>query len=182
MHHTVWPHATPTVGCLPVSTPDPAWPRTGGPAPRRSRPERRPANRKRPRSEASGAPIWTARPTMRAQVCARRRPGRRPGTMFDGARTHSRSLPDELAQRASEPRRYPSANPVHVDGSGEGRCRLSCLRTSVTVLCQDIGDTSRVFGGDSSGSLGRCRPPMSLLILVSVSRSPSGLMTLPAER
>jgi hypothetical protein len=52
----------------------------------------------------------------------------------------------------------------------------------VTVLCQDIGDTSRVVGGDTSGFLDRCRLPMNLLILVSVSRSPSGLMMRRAER
>ena len=54
---------------------------------------------------------------------------------------------------------------------------MSCRRTSVTVLHQDIGDTSGVVGGDTSARrLGRWLP-MNPSIPVSASRSRSGLMT-----
>ena len=52
----------------------------------------------------------------------------------------------------------------------------------MTVLYQDIGDTIGVFGGDTSGLFERWLPLMNLLILVSVSRSCSGLMTRHVER
>lgn len=59
---------------------------------------------------------------------------------------------------------------------------MSSIKTSVTVLCQDIGDAIGLFGGDSSGLFERCQPLMNPLILVSALRSRSGLMTRRAER
>ena len=67
-----------------------------------------------------------------------------------------------------------------VDGTQDWVYSLSCRKTSVTVLHQDIGDTSGGLGGDTSAPrLGRWLP-MNPSIPVSVSRSRSGPMTLLA--
>ena len=63
---------------------------------------------------------------------------------------------------------------------GAGDRVMSCLRTSVTNLYQDIGDTTGVFGGDTSAlrleSMLRRWLPMNPLTPVSGSRSRSGPM------
>jgi hypothetical protein len=41
---------------------------------------------------------------------------------------------------------------IEVDCREERLSNLLCIRTSVTVGCQDIGDGSGLFGGDTSGS------------------------------
>ena len=67
-------------------------------------------------------------------------------------------------------------------GCGHSAWSVSCRRTLVTVLHQDIGDTSGCLGGDTSAPRLRLWLPGTPSIPVSVSRSRSGPMTPHAGR
>ena len=89
----------------------------------------------------------------------------------------TRSHHPRLRQRPS----IPVARNTHVE---QHPCRdpLLCRRTSVTVLHQDISDTSNLLGGGTSAPRLRRWLPTTPLIPASVSRSRSGPMTRPAAR